>query len=810
MLGRKRMIHFELKLFILGSIIHIIYAWLNVEPSKAWLVTIYGASLAVVAAISLIVVRNLIWSQLGFVICIMMSTHLIGVTMGTLSGSVLIYMVTGAMIAVCGEIRLNVYYAIIANLSIIFGLITQYDEITARVPISYYVVMILCCEGFLIIENTIMIVYQQKVEEVETQNALLSVARKSKDEFLANMSHEIRTPMNAIIGMSELILKEDINNDKVKEYCYNIQTSGENLQGIINDILDFSKIESGKMDIIYEPYSIASVVQDVMNTAMFRRGYKDLTIIVDCSPGLPRQLLGDELRNRQILMNLVTNAIKFTPKGYIFIQLTCYEKENQNWLKMVVQDSGIGIRKEDQIHLFEAFSRMDVKKNRSIEGAGLGLPICKRLTESMHGSIRVDSEYEVGTTMTVEIPQEVVDTAPFLSVRNAEKMRVVLYGDKEQYISNGDEYYKIANDHMWEELGITRKIITSFVELMEEIEQNRLTHLFIGVREYSDQRDYFDQIARNIKVYVMYDPQYPIRLGVNIIGVHLPFYSINVVSALNEEAFYNQLIHDKEVSVRFYAPTARVLVVDDNEINLRVAEGVLKLYHVEVVLARSGKEAIDLLKNQDIDVVFMDHMMPELDGVETTEIIRRTGGEYGKKLPILALTANVVNGAKEMFIEHGFQEFIGKPVSLKSMDGALRRWLPGTKIEYLEESDKKHVPEFVPMKIHEEVIEVNMGGQRDLFKELLEYCVDMEEQRKQEIQISFDNRDWEEYRIQVHALKGGMRSLGVEELAQVAQEQEFACKEERIEDVIVGHTHLLEEYERAHRTIEQYLKSFRV
>ena len=350
---------------------------------------------------------------------------------------------------------------------------------------------------------------------------------------------------------------------------------------------------------------------------------------------------------------------------------------------------------------------------------------------------------------------------------------------------------------------------------MHAVEQKSLTHLFIGIGEYTDQKNYFDQIAQCINVYVMHDPQYPIRLEANVNGIHLPFYSINVVSALNGEAFYSQLIDEKEITVQFRAPYARILIVDDNEINLRVAEGILRLYDVQAILAKSGKEAIELLKDQDIDIVFMDHMMPEMDGIEAAEIIRRTGGEYGKNLPIIALTAYAVNDAKKMFLEHGFQDFLAKPVNLKSIDAVLRRWLPGTKIELIDESARKQVPEFeepvfVPMEIHEEAIQQNMGGQRDLFKELLEYCLELEQERKAEIQESFDKQDWQEYTIRVHALKGGMRSLGIEELAVAAQAQEYACKEGRIEDAIAGHLHLLEEYERAHRTIEQYLTTFQV
>lgn len=805
MVSRKIANWIELTEFVLFVTAHTIYSAIFLSAEIAQKVYLYSIVMSFIAAVCLMALKNEMWSQTGFIFCIMIATHLIGKDMGTLAYGICIYMVSGALISIIGSRKLNMSFILIVNAAIAFGLLTEYSVITSHMDIQYYGMMVLFCEAFLITENFMVMLYQQKVEEVETQNALLNIAQQSKDEFLANMSHEIRTPMNAIVGMSELIMREDDASDKIKEYCYNIQTSGENLLGIINDILDFSKIESGKMNIVFEPYSIASVIQDVVNTAMFRRGFKNIHLIIDCSPDMPRQLLGDELRNRQILMNIVSNAVKFTDEGYVFVSLSCYQKEGENWLKMQVEDTGIGIKKEDQKHLFESFTRLDTTRNRSVEGTGLGLVICKRLVQSMHGNIAISSEYGKGTRLEVELPQKIINGEPFLTLKDREGIKVALYGDSEKYHISGAWRYHAANRHIWEAFNIPYNVITSFTELVEAVENGEMTHIFLGAGEYTDQRDYFDKIAQSIKVFVLFDPQYPLRLSENVHGVHLPFYSVNLISALNGEAFYNQFIDEKEVKIVFKAPYARVLVVDDNEINLRVAEGILKLYDVNCILARSGKEAIELLKDQDIDIVFMDHMMPEMDGIETVEIIRRTGGEYGKNLPIIALTANAVNDAKNMFLQHGFQDFLPKPVALKSVNTVLRKWIPNEKIELLDEKAAKQ--EFVSMEIDEKTALENMGGLRELYTELLEYSLELEEQRKIEINDSFRQQNWKEYQIRVHALKGAMRSLGVEEMALIAQTQEYACKEERMEDVIAGHAHLLEEYDRAHRSIEKYLSN---
>lgn len=841
MVSRKKANQIQIWGFIAFLIAHIVYAEFFLEVDITRKVISYAVGFCALAAICIFLIKNMRISQISAIITAIVAIHSIGEELTTLSYSPVVYMLLGATMVIIADLRLSCWYAVIVNCAIVFDLSTHYHVIIQSMRIEYYVMLILFCEVILLTQSMVVKMYQEKVREIEERNQMLNEAQKSKDEFLANMSHEIRTPMNAIIGMTELIMREEDTSERIKEYCYNIQSSGENLLAIINDILDFSKIESGNMNIIYEPYSIASVIQDVANTAMFRRNFKDIEIIIDCNPTMPKQLVGDVLRNRQILMNLVTNAIKYTESGSIFISVSCHEREGKSWLHMEVEDTGIGIREEDQNHLFEAFRRMDTRRNRSVEGTGLGLPLCKRLTEIMNGTIHIESEYGVGTTVCVDIPQEIEDASPFLTVENADDMKIVMYGDREEYAQKANDFYQTTNHHTWDGLGVSHRVILSFTELMKAIENDEITHLFTGSMEYTNQRSYFDHIAKKIKVFVMYDPQNLVKLGENVHGVQMPFYSINLASSLNGESFYSQYINKKEVKITFKAPYARVLIVDDNDVNLRVAEGVLKLYGVTCILARSGKEAIDLLKDQDIDIVFMDHMMPEMDGIEAAKIIRRIGGEYGRNLPIIALTANAVNDAKNLFKNNGFQDFIAKPISIKRIDSVLRRWLPGTKIELVDETAKKQIPEFddgvviaepeykvvlsveeiatakempstvphdhVCMHINEEVALENMGQQRDLYKELLEYCLELEEQRKQEIHESFEQQDWQEYAIRVHALKGGMRSLGVEELALAAQKQELAAKEKRIDDVLEGHAHLLEEYERGHRSIEEFLKT---
>lgn len=814
MIERKSANQIELIEFTGISILHAVYASVFMEREIAMWVWVYAVLLSILAGVALFCIKDWTKSQICFIVFILVNTNLIGSKMGTLAFGLCIYMIAGALISIIGIRKLNHVFILLVNVSIMFDLIVKRDVIARFIPFRYYILMIVFCEAFLVTEDFLITLYERKVKEVKIQNEQLDLARKSNHQFLANMSHEIRTPMNAIVGMSELIMRDEETTDRIKEYCYNIQSSGENLLGIINDILDFSKVESGKMDIIYEEYALASMVQNVTNTALFRKGYKDIDIIIDCSPKLPRYLIGDELRNRQILINLVNNAIKFTEKGFVYIGLKCFEKDGENWLQMKVEDTGVGIRQEDQVYLFEAFNRSDYLKNRYIEGSGLGLAICKQLVTLMRGTILIDSEYGIGTTITVEFPQQIGDASPFLSLKNASDIHVMTYIDKENHRHEGDDYYREISKDIWNTFHVDARECLEFSELVKQIEKGGITHILVGEDEYHDQKSYYDKVGKTVQVFVTHDAiKEPINAPAHIHVITAPFYSINIISALNGEALYNQFIDEKTTQVVFQAPCAKILVVDDNEVNLRVTEGILQLYQVPTVLARSGKEAIERLKEEDIDLVFMDHMMPELDGVETVEIIRRTCGVYGNSLPIVAMTANAVNDAKQMFLDHGFQDFLSKPISVKSVDGILRKWLPGNKLVFSDEKYRKKVEifdeveesDFVPMEIDAQTALSNMGGMVDLYKELLEYSVTMKENRLEELNACLAAKDYGEYQIQIHALKGAMRSLGVEELAQAALNLENLCKEKRYEEIIAQQEQFLQEYERGHKSIELYL-----
>ena len=400
------------------------------------------------------------------------------------------------------------------------------------------------------------------ISAIEEKNSQLDNINKAKTVFISNMSHEIRTPINAVLGMNEMIIRET-KDDDIRSYAYDIRNAGKMLLSIINDILDFSKIESGKMEIVPLEYSTETLIRDIVNLISVKIKEKDLTFKPEISAELPSELLGDELRIKQIIVNLLTNAVKYTEKGSITFSVEHISQGDDTiGLSVKVTDTGIGMRQEEMDRLFSEFVRLDEQRNHNIEGTGLGMSIAVRLLEQMDSRLKVESEYGKGSTFSFVLPQKVVNPTPIGELTLSTKKAVI----KE--------------------------------------------------------------------------------------GGHLPF----------------------------TAPDAKVLVVDDTKINLSVARGLLKRTGVQLDCVLSGKECLQLLTEKDFDIIFLDHLMPEMDGIETLSHIRSMGQKY-TSLPVIALTANVMSGAKERYLNAGFTDFLEKPINAAKLDEILLNYLPA---EYIK------------------------------------------------------------------------------------------------------------------------------
>lgn len=519
-------------------------------------------------------------------------------------------------------------------------------------------------------------------------------ANMAKSSFLANMSHEIRTPINAILGMNEMILREE-KDPAIRGYAGNIQASGNSLLSIVSDVLDISKIESGKLEIIPVDYEVNSLISDCCNMAAGRAKAKELELLVECADNVPMKLCGDETHIRQIIMNLLTNAVKYTEKGTVKLIVSGRFTDGGFVLKVDVSDTGIGIAEENLPQLFTQFQRFDLQRNRNIEGTGLGLSIVKRLCDLMSGTITARSVLGSGSTFTVELPQKVVDSTP---------------------------------------------------------------------------------------------------CG----GVNLNY------SAGAEHEYHHS----------FEAPEAKILAVDDLPVNLLVIANLLKETRIKIDTAGSGRECLDKCSQQKYDLILMDHMMPEMDGVLTFEKLHGDKSSPNFETPVIMLTANALAGMREQYMDVGFADYVSKPVRGAKLEEAIRRNLPESLI-------KPASPEIPAEAVSTEpsgfadicgaVPELNVNaalqyccGSAELLNDLLHDFT--ENDHFSDLKAAFEEKRWEDYRRHAHSLKSTSLMIGLTGLSERARASELALKGGCTEFAELNHDSLIEEYSALLGKIKDYLK----
>jgi len=614
------------------------------------------------------------------------------------------------------------------------------------------------------------------------------------------MSHEIRTPMNAVIGMAELSLREDIS-PTVHEYVSTIKQASLNLLDIINDILDLSKIENGSIDIAHEEYMLSSLINDVVHIIKTKAHESRLRFVVNVDNHIPNALCGDVKRIRQIMLNLLGNAVKYTEKG--FVSLTVYGRMMDDgfvMLKIEVADSGIGIHQQDIGRLFDKFARFDEDRNKHVEGTGLGLAITKNLIETMGGKIEVRSTRGEGSAFTVRLPQKVRDGKKLAVAENMKDKRVLIFERREICI------YSIIQT--MESLGVNYKLVSHSVDFFQELRSNLYSHIFVAAVLYERAKIEHGELATDAKVMLIAEFGEIVRER-NVSVLTTPIFSIPVADFLNGVFDFAAAGRVNREPVSYVLPGVKILSVDDVNTNLRVLEGLLKPYEAQVVSCKNGAAAVEAAMNADFDLIFMDHMMPGMDGVETAKRIRAL--EHFEARPdkpaVIALSANAVLGSREMFLQNGFDDFLTKPIDTVKLEAILNKWIPAEKWRTKaggNETERAAADEPAAAETDDGIyIEgvnaargiARTGGSAENYKTTLAVFHKDGQEKYREIRMCLDMGDIPLYTIYVHALKSAASNIGADNLARTAAALEAAGRDNDAALISAGSERLLEDLE---------------
>lgn len=664
--------------------------------------------------------------------------------------------------------------------------------------------------------------HKKERKNTDSKIAELEEINRRTEDFLTNVSHELRTPINAVTGITTVMLKNEEDADKRRDIL-SIQMAGHRLFGQIEDILDYTEIDTGRIKVSEDTYMISSLINDIIIGNRLMERENALEVVFDIDAGIPSVILGDEKKIKKIIKHLIDNAIKFTKRGGVYVRVYALRKDYGINLCVRVSDTGIGIDDENLRKITERFFQSNGGRNRKAGGLGLGLPIVYGLVAAMEGFIQIESSLGNGTTVSVSIPQKIADDSPSMAVTNRADLCLACYLRPEKYeVPEVRDYYNEMISHMVQGLDISLHRVFNLDELKKLVSMYQLTHLFIGkeeYEEYEESKSYFECLDEKIEVIVVADNSFVLPQGSRVKLLKKPFYCLSVCNILHSKTTANADVFGEK---RMICSGIRALVVDDEPMNLMVAEGILKDYQMKVKTAGGGMEAVSLCEKEDFDLIFLDHMMPEMDGVETLKKLRKIYTDSGKVHVFIAFTANAVSGAREMFLREGFDEFVSKPIEELELERVLRKVLPKSAIEFVnskyitnknaeeqgteengaieEQVTKKQSKEDKMARLEGTGINTKSGMQycrndMEFYEELLVKFVQDEKRKAAEMNDFFHKEDFDNYRILVHSLKSTAKMVGADSLSEMAKQAEEAAKNQDAGYIKEHHEELLTKYD---------------
>lgn len=729
------------------------------------------------------------------------STYDLAIVMAVL---IVLFSTTGmkGLITLC---QVTYYLTMTYNISVMIYNGESFDDLAVtRIALHLVLIFVMGLFARIIIERWTQIISNSKVEIEQ-----LTEATERLNDFLANVSHEIRTPVNAVIGLTSICIDKSQNREIYGDLIA-VREAGRRVADQISDILDYSELDRKKAVNNSEDYMLSSVLHDLVTEIRVMKP-ADVELIIDVDPAIPAVMNTDVSKLKKILRSLIGNGLKYTKKGGVYVRIVCEKHDYGVNLCIEVTDTGIGMSEYELEKVYDSFYQADSGRARMGGGLGLGLAIVSGFVSLLGGFMTISSKPEKGTTVHVSLPMKVIDPTTCMSVAHPDELIIGAYLHFEKYPDpQVREYYNSMVLNIVKGLGVQMHRVNNPEDLKLLHDTIHMTHLFVAEEEYASNVELIEEYAKDMIVVVVANGDFKPAPGSNARVMEKPFYCFPVVSVLNSS------VHDKQTAgFRMVCKGVKTLVVDDEPMNLVVGKSIFRNYGMEVTTVLSGQESIDICREMTFDIVFMDHMMGGMDGVEAMKRIRSDVAGKNGETPIVALTANAMSSAKQMFLSEGFDGFVSKPIETDELERVMRQVLPKSMVTYEEIDDlsepepdfedlrKESSPKMTALSLREHLkpysVDTDAGmkyclNDFEFYKSLLVQFAAEAVDKIPLINRYYESADFKNYEILVHALKSTSKMIGAGVLSDKAKQLELAAKEKKEEFIKENHYPMMGEY----------------